>query len=148
MSESARMSSAAEARFRIPAAEVARVVSVIALDTACDDIVTALGRRPWNGVTFFPASAVASRSARLLEQMVAGDLVVMLTAAGADASGAEIIGRACSEKRVHTATFVVRSTSVDDAALSKTLAQVRPWSLMVVIAGDDHYVEEMLRSFR
>jgi len=142
------MSSAAEARFRIPAASVGRVVTVVALDPTCDAVVSALARRPWSGVSFFPASAIAGPSARLLEQMVAGDLVVMLASAGADASGAEIIGRACSEKRVHTATFVVRSSSADDESLSKTLAQVRPWSLMVVIAGDDRYVEEMLRSFR
>jgi hypothetical protein len=148
MSESARMSSAAEARFRIPAATVGRVVTVVALDPACDEVVASLGRRAWNSISFFPSSALAGDSLRLLDEMIAGDLVVMLASAGADAPGAEIIGRACSDRRVHTATFVVRSSSVDDAALSKTLAQVRPWSLMVVIAGDDHYVEEMLRSFR
>jgi len=32
--------------------------------------------------------------------------------------------------------------------LSSTLAQVRPWSLMVVIANDHNYVEDLLRSFR
>jgi hypothetical protein len=37
---------------------------------------------------------------------------------------------------------------VSDAALSRTLGQVRPWSLMVVIANEDDYVEDILRSFR
>jgi hypothetical protein len=49
---------------------------------------------------------------------------------------------------VHTAAFVLRDGSTADEALSRTLAQVRPWSLMVVIAGDEGYVEDILRSFR
>jgi hypothetical protein len=72
----------------------------------------------------------------------------MVAAAGSDASAAAFIGRACSDKRVHTAAFVLRDGSTSDEALSKTLAQIRPWSLMVVIAGDEGYVEDILRSFR
>ena len=47
-----------------------------------------------------------------------------------------------------TTALVVRAASASDDALSKTLAQVRPWSLMVVVASDEAYVEEILRSFR
>jgi hypothetical protein len=47
-----------------------------------------------------------------------------------------------------TTTLVIHAASATDEALSKTLAQVRPWSLMVVIASDEAYVEEILRSFR
>ena len=47
-----------------------------------------------------------------------------------------------------TDMLVVHAASATDEALSKTLAQVRPWSLMVVIASDEAYVEEILRSFR
>ncbi len=149
LSESARMSSAAEARFRMPSpASVARLVKVIALDPACDDVLARLAEGSWNGVTFFPASAVADRTGRLVEDVATGDLVVMVAAVGGDASAAAVIGKACSDRRVHTATFVVRAASASDEALSKTLAQVRPWSLMVVIAGDDTYVEDILRSFR
>ena len=32
--------------------------------------------------------------------------------------------------------------------LSKTLAQLRPWSLMVVIANGDDYIEDMLTALR
>ncbi|MGH9254770.1 MAG: hypothetical protein ACRD3C_09385 [Vicinamibacterales bacterium] len=143
------MSSAAEARFRMPSpASVARLVKVIALDPACDDVLARLAEGSWNGVTFFPASAVADRTGRLVEDVATGDLVVMVAAVGGDASAAAVIGKACSDRRVHTATFVVRAASASDEALSKTLAQVRPWSLMVVIAGDDTYVEDILRSFR
>jgi hypothetical protein len=32
--------------------------------------------------------------------------------------------------------------------LSRTLAHVRPWSLMVVVVNDDDYVDDILKSFR
>jgi hypothetical protein len=123
--ESARMNSAAEARFRIPAQPTGRHVNVIDLDTAADADV-----------------------ARLVDQMPDADLVVMIVSAGGDAHTAATIGRACSEHRVMTHAIVVRADSVSDAALSRTLAQVRPWSLMVVVANGDDYVEDILRSFR
>ena len=126
LSESARMNSAAEARFRLQTpASVARVVKVIALDAATDREI-----------------------ATLVEEAPTADLVVMVVSAGADAHAAAIIGEACSRNRVMTTALVVRAASASDDALSKTLAQVRPWSLMVVVASDEAYVEEILRSFR
>ena len=120
------MSSAAEARFRIQTPNpTSRVVKVISLDTASDHEI-----------------------ATLVEEVPTADLVVMVTSAGGDAPGATIIGEACSLARVMTTTLVVRAASATDDALSKTLAQVRPWSLMVVIASDETYVEDILRSFR
>ena len=47
-----------------------------------------------------------------------------------------------------TTTLVVHAAPATDEALSKTLAQVRPWSLMVVVVSDESYVESILRSFR
>jgi hypothetical protein len=120
------MSSAAEARFRIQTPNpTSRVVKVIALDTAGDHEI-----------------------ARLVEEVPMVDLVVMVASAGADAHAAAIIGEACSLNRVMTTTLVVRAASSTEEALSRTLAQVRPWSLMVVIASDEAYVEDLLRSFR
>lgn len=126
LSESARMSSAAEARFRIQATSpTARAVKVISLDSARDHEI-----------------------ATLVDEVPTADLVVMVASAGADAHAAAIIGEACSVHRVMTTTLVVRAAAATDEALSKTLAQVRPWSLMVVIASDEAYVEDILRSFR
>jgi hypothetical protein len=61
---------------------------------------------------------------------------------------AAIIGEACSLKRVMTTALVIGATSASDEALSKTLAQVRPWSLMVVIANADDYIDDILTSLR
>ena len=149
LSESARMSSAAEARFRLPTpATVARTMTVSALDPASDDIVARLAMGSWTNARFFPASAVATRTPRLLDDIATADLVVMVATAGGDASAAAAIGAVCSDRRIHTATFVVRAGAASDEALSRTLGQVRPWSLMVVIANEDDYVEDILRSFR
>jgi len=49
---------------------------------------------------------------------------------------------------VTTTGFVVGAASASQNALSKTLAQVRPWSLMVVIAHSDDYVEDMMTALR
>src|SRR3989440_6126003 len=54
LSESARMSSAAEARFRIdyPNSKP-RVVKVIALDAPSERVVKRVAERPWQRATFF-----------------------------------------------------------------------------------------------
>jgi hypothetical protein len=125
-SESARMSSAAEASFRIQSPPPTnRAVKVIDLD-----------------------SATAQDIERLITEVDHADLVLMLVSAGGDGQAAAAIGRACSTKRVMTHTMIVRASAATDAALSKTLAQVRPWSLMVVVVNDDDYVDDILRSFR
>ena len=57
-SESARMASAAEARFRIDAPNsLPRSVKVIALDHPSERLVKQLAQRQWGRATFFTASA-------------------------------------------------------------------------------------------
>src|ERR1700761_6436381 len=57
-SESARMSSAAEARFRIDAPNSqARAVKVIALDATSEHVVKALSQLPWQRASFLTASS-------------------------------------------------------------------------------------------
>ena len=125
-SETARMNTAAEARFRIQAPpETNRAIKVIDLD-----------------------SATAPEITRLLAEVDAADLVLMMVSAGGNAQAAATIGQACSARRVMTHTVIVRAASATDEALARTLAQVRPWSLMVVVVNDDDYVDDILRSFR
>ena len=146
VSESARATSSAEAKFRVdPGAVVTRRVRVVSLDAATDPLVNRLSSGTWNSVTFVRHGELPERPA---DDLAAADLVVMVASAGADASAAARIGQACSDMRTHTATFVVRTPTATDEMLSRTLAQVRPWSLMVVVASDEAYIEDVLRSFR
>jgi carbon-monoxide dehydrogenase medium subunit len=64
------------------------------------------------------------------------------------AEAAAIIGEACSVKRVMTTALVVGSAATSDEALSKSLAQLRPYAMMVVVANADDYIEDMLTALR
>jgi len=165
-SESARMSSAAEARYRINAPNCKqRAVKVIALDAPSERIVKELAQQPWNGATFFTASAfgttpkagesfagwlsdLAGRTKDLIDEVNSADLVVMIAAAGESAQAASIIGEACSVKRVMTTALVLGGNTVSDEALSKTLSHLRPWALMLVIASAEEYIADMLTALR
>jgi hypothetical protein len=135
-SESARMASAAEARYRIDAPNSKpRSVKVIALDHPSERVVKELSQQEWNRATFFTASAfggvpkagesfsgwlsdLAGRTKNLIEEVNSADLVVMVAAAGEDAAAASIIGEACSVKRVTTTALVLGGPQVSDEALS------------------------------
>lgn len=152
-SESARMSSATEARYRIQAPNSKpRSIRVIALDAPSEAILGRLANGSWRQARFLTASAnvdgrlsdLAGRRRDLMDEVATADLVVMVATPGGHAQAASIIGAACSRNRVTTTALVVGARSASDEAVSKTLAQVRPWSLMLVIASPDDYIDDML----
>lgn len=143
-SESARMSSAAEARFRVQGATLApRAVAVIALDAASEAVVARLAQAAWNEARFLTAA-----STHLLDEIETADLVVMVATPGARMPAVPAIGAACSARRVMTTALVTGAGSASEEALSKTLAQLRPWSLMVVVADAEEYIEGVLTALR
>jgi len=168
LSESARMASAAEARFRIEAPNsTPRAVKVIALDRASERLVQQLSQHAWNRATFFTTSAfagtphkgepfsmqgwlsdLAGRAKDLVDEINTADLVVMVTTAGEDAPAASLIGEACMVRRVMTTTLILGSGAKSDEELSKSLTQLRPYSHMLVVASAEEYVEDMLRALR
>lgn len=162
------MASAAQARFRIDAPNSQpRAIKIIALDRGSERMVRRLAQATWNRASFFTASAfagapqpsgtfsmtgwlsdVAGRTKDLMDEVGSADLVVMVATAGENASAAAIIGEACSAKRVNTTGLIVGGANASDEALSRTLSQLRPWSLMLVIANTDDYIEDMLTALR
>jgi hypothetical protein len=168
LSESARMSSAAEARFRIDAPNsLGRTIKVIALDGPSERVVKRLAERQWNRATFFTASAFAAAPAKgktfsmqgwlsdlagrtkdLMDEVSAADLVVMIAASGENAQVASLIGEACGARHVMTTALIVGSDATSDEALAGTLAQLRPHAMMLVIANADEYIEDMLAALR
>ena len=167
-SESARMASAAEARFRIDAPNSKpRAIKVIALDPPSDRVVKRLAEAKWNQASFFTASAfagapqaggsfsmtgwlsdVAGRTTDLVNEVNSADLVVMVASAGTRAEAAAVIAEACGVRKVMTTALIIDSGSKSDAELSKTLASLRPHASMLVIAGNEDYIEEMLVALR
>ena len=153
------MSSTAEARFRVQAPNsTPRATKVFALDATGETVVRRLAGAGWEHATFFVAVQASSsetvlndlsgRLRDLSEEIDTADLVVLVAGPGGQAHAASLIGEACSRRRVMTTGFIVGVASASDSALSKTLAQVRPWSLMVVIANSDEYIDDMLTALR
>jgi hypothetical protein len=156
------MSSAAEARFRVQAPNSRqRAIKVVALDHASEPVVRRLSEDSWNRATFFrmaPDADDQSAAAAMTDlsghatsieaEVNAADLVIMVAAPGGRAHAASLIGRACSHRRVMTTTLIVGNGAAPDEELSRTLAQVRPWSLMLVIAGADDYIKDMMTALR
>jgi hypothetical protein len=166
LSESARVTTAAEARFRIDAPNSQpRTVMVVALDAPSETVVKHLAQQPWSRAGFFTASAfaaakpqrtgtfcmqgwlsdLAGRTKDLIHEVAAADLVVMIASAGEDAQAAALIGEACQVHHVMTTTLVLGASNTTGAA---TLAQLRPWSGMLVAATSEDYIADMLIALR
>ena len=167
-SESARMSSAAEAKFRIdrPNSQP-RAVKVIALDSQSEHIVKDLAQSQWQAATFLTASSfsgappksekfsmggwlndLAGRTKDLVDEVNTADLVVMVATAGENVAAAAIIGEACSLKHVMTTALILGGASSSDDTISKMLAQLRPHVMMLVISSADEYIKDMLTALR
>jgi len=154
--ESTRMNSRAEARFRIQDPNSRpRAIKVIALDAAGEAIVRRVAERPWKSATFLSAAAFpgtardfSGQPKDLTKEVNTADLVVMVASPGGEAHAASVIGEACSAKRVMTTGLVVRTDAASEEAVSKTLSQLRPWSLMLVVADPDDYIDAMLAALR
>jgi hypothetical protein len=171
-SESARMSSAAEAKFRIdrPNSQP-RAVKVIALDAPSERIVKALAQSPWQRASFLTASAfsgapragerfsepfslggwlndLAGRTKDLVDEVNSADLVVMVATAGENAAAAAIIGEACAVKHVMTTALILGGAASSDETISKMLVQLRPHAMMLVISSADEYIKDMLTALR
>ena len=167
-SESARMSSAAETRFRVdyPNSKP-RVVKVVALDTPSERVVKRVAQRAWQRATFFTSIKfegaprggeswsmqawlrdLAGRTKALVEEVAGADVVVMVSTAGSSAQAAAVIGVACAARKVMTMALIIGSEQQSDDALSKTLATLRPYASMIIVANGDEYIEEMLSALR
>jgi hypothetical protein len=168
LSESARMTTAEEARFRIdyPNSKP-RAVKVVALDPPSEAVVKRLADRPWQRAAFLTAlklegaprggagwsmqawlSDLAGRTKDLIDEVATADLVVMISSAGTNAQAAAVIAEACAVRKVMTTALIIDSAAKSDAELSKTLASLRPYASMLVIASNEEYIEEMLVALR
>jgi hypothetical protein len=167
-SESARMTTAEEARFRIdyPNSKP-RAIKVVALDEPSERLVKRLAEGAWQRASFLTAlkfhgaprggegwtmkdwlSDLAGRTKDLIDEVATADLVVMISSAGTNAEAAAVIAEACGVRKVMTTALIIGSQSHSDEDLSKTLAALRPYASMLVIAGNEDYIEEMLVALR
>ena len=168
LSESARMASAQEARYRVNYPNsTPRSIKVVALDEPSKALVDEVSRLPWNKASFFTSlshegatpraedssikawlSDIAGHTKDLIAEIDEADFVVMVANAGEDAQGASLIGEACQARNVTTIGLIVQSPGSTDEELSRTLGHMRPFAKMLVIASGRDYVEVMLTALR
>src|SRR5437879_4894158 len=134
LSESARMTTAEEARYRInyPNSKP-RAVKVVALDAPSEAVVKRLAEGQWQSATFLTAlkfdgaprggegwsmkawlSDVAGRTKDLIDEVASADLVVMVASAGARPEAAAVIAEACNVRKVMTTALIIGSQSKSD----------------------------------
>jgi len=92
-------------------------------------------------------SDLAGRTKDLVAELDTADLVAMVATAGEAVPVASVIGKAARTQRVTTIAFVLGSSTPPEA-LSKTLAHLRPWALMLVMAGSEEAIAEALAALR
>lgn len=169
LSESARMSTAHEASYRIQYPNsTPRLIKVIALDDEAAKLVDDLAKRQWNRAVFFssvhleprPASAtdpmslkgwlsdLAGHATNFVEEISSADMVVVVSTAGKDAEAAATIGEVCQLRRKTLIGLVLQSASHTEEELARTLHGVRPYARMLVIANGTDYVADMLAALR
>lgn len=167
-SESARMTTAQEARFRVDYPNSRpRSVKVIALDGPSERVVKRLAQGTWQQASFLTAlrfdgaprggagwtmqawlSDLAGRTTDLIDEVASADLVVMVASAGTAAQAAAVIAEACAVRKVMTTALIIDSETKSDDQLSRTLASLRPYASMLVIAHNEEYIDAMLAALR
>jgi hypothetical protein len=170
LSESARMTTAREASYRIPYPNSKpRAVKIVALDRPSAAIVNDISKHAWHGATFFtslsftapgaPGDAagrtlqgwledIAGRTMNLVEEVAASDFVVVITTAGEDARSVSVIADACKLHNKSLVGLIVPKPDTRDEDITASLRHLRPYTRMLVVASGSDYVEAMLTALR
>jgi hypothetical protein len=123
-----------------------RVSGVRAMDLPHWPLASAAGGEGWSMQAWL--GDLAGRTKALVEEVASADLVVMVSSAGTSPQAAAVIGEACAVRKVMTMALIIGSEERSNDELSKTLATLRPYASMLVIASGDEYIEEMLSALR
>lgn len=167
LSESARATTAAEAKFRVgyPNSKP-RAARIIALDALSHEALKQHRQSASPGARFlrYVASRKASASlpaftvdavladdegleTSLIDEIAGADIVVMVTAAGTAPEAAAIIGNACFGAAKMSTGLVLKGVA-DDARTAITVCAMRPYAAMLVVSEAEDYIGEMLSALR
>ena len=169
LSESARMTTAREAGYRVPYANSKpRAARIVALDATAAAIVDDIAKLPWNGAKFFTSLSfeagggpdgtpggmkawlndLAGRALDLYGEIASSDFVVVITAAGEDARAVTVISAACNVHNKTLIGLVVPKEGASEADVATSLEHLRPHARMLVVASGRDYIEVMLTALR
>ena len=157
--ESARMSTAREARFRIDQPNSRpRATRIIALDRASANAMMALDEAATSGARFLVCLDAEGRSdaalvgrdgskVRVADALAGADAVVLVATAGESADAALWIGPECVARRIMT-TGVILASPGSEADCSVALKNLRRYAAMLVVTTDVEYLADMLHALR
>lgn len=169
LSESARMTTAKEASYRVPYANSKpRSARIIALDDRSAAIVDDIAQLPWNGARFFTSLSfsasgapdgtslgmqawlndLAGRVMDLYSEVADSDFVVVITAAGEDARAVSTIAAACKAHSKSLIGLIIPQKGVSEDDVTASLTHLRPHTQMLVVASGQDYIEVMLTALR
>jgi len=160
LSQSARATTAEEARFRVDYPNSApRRIKVIALDRPAEAVVCRLARGSWAAASFMTLMRgeaaptdwlgnLAGDALNLLEQISAADAVVTVSTAGESAEDVAIIAEVCHSRRIMLTALVIDPSALPEAQLLRTMAPLRAHASMLVVAKGEEYVDAMLSALR
>jgi hypothetical protein len=161
----AQAATAAEARFRVQYPNsLTRASRIFALDAAAAEAMYAVTEEPWNGARFLtvcngevrpdttyidalPLSAPDGTKAKLSDELKGADVVVLLAGAGADSGAAEIIASEAHRRRIMVVGLALGGRA-GQAGLDKTVAALRPFASVLVVASDNEFIPAMLSALR
>jgi hypothetical protein len=166
LSESARMTTAREASYRIQYPNSReRAVKVIALDPVAASVLEPISKGSWHGAAFFTSlnfaatatpgqgldawlKDVAGHTMNLIGEVAASDFVVVITSVGEDARAVSVIADACKLHSKTLVALIVPREGATDADVTASLADLRPYARMLVVASGADYIEAMLTALR
>lgn len=165
VSLSSKATTTVESQFRINRPNSRpRSCLVIALDEPSELSLAILSRRQWNGARFRSVRqfeveegglvesdllliSPEGDSSHLPDELDDVDVVVMVAQSGAFAEVAKVIGHGCFKRNLMTAG-VVLETVADPAVIRRTVNQIRPFVLSLVIGLDETSLAETLGAIR
>ena len=169
LSESARMTTAHEAAYRIqyPNSKP-REIKVIGVDKVSAGIVDEVAKMQWHGAAFFTSlsfsakgtpgdssqglqawlSDLAGRTMDLVTEVEHSDFVVVITAAGEDARSIAVIADACKMHNKSLVGLVIPQDGTSEEEVNTSLAHLRPYTRMLVVASGVDYIQSMLMALR
>jgi hypothetical protein len=135
LSESARVTTAQEARFRIqyPNSKP-RAVKIIEASSGTNV-------KAW-------LNDLAGHTSDLASEIANADCVVVIAGAGEDAQSVPLIAELCNEHHKTLVALIVPQDGADDATVDVSLKALRPYAKMLVIAHGRDYIEAMLMALR
>jgi hypothetical protein len=160
-----RAATTAEARFRVQYPNsLTRASRIFALDAGAAEAMYAVTEEPWNGARFLtvcdggvssgatdiddlPLSAPHGTKAILSEELEGADVVVLLASSVADSGAAEIIAREAHRRRIMVVGLALGGDG-GEAGLDKTVAALRPFASVLVVASDHEFIPAMLSALR